>query len=73
MIEWVHSFLNASLRKLICYHNTDWDEIAHMVMNAYNVFPYLSAGEVPFYLMFECITFIPTLFKLLLPKLKIYG
>ena len=40
---------------------------------AYNVFLYPSAGEVPLYLMFGCDAFMPTLFKLLLPKLRYMG
>ena len=37
---------------------------------AYIVFPFSSAREAPFYLMFGCDPFMPTLFKLLLPKFK---
>ena len=37
---------------------------------AYNVFPHSSAEDVPFYLMFEYGPFMPTLFKLLLTKLR---
>ena len=39
----------------------------------YNVFPHSSAGEAPFYLMLGCNTFMPILFKLLLPKLRYMG
>ena len=40
---------------------------------ACNVFPHTSVGETPFYLMFGCDPFKPTLFKLLLPKLRYMG
>ena len=70
VIEQTHAFLKVSLRKLVCNHNIDWDEIAHIVTIAYNVFLHSSAGEAPFYLMFENDGFMPTLFKLLLPKLR---
>ena len=42
-------------------------------MKACNVFPHSSVGESPFYSMLGHDTFIPTLFKLLLPKLKCMG
>ena len=73
IIEWTHAFLKASLRKLICNHNIDMDEIAHVETMAYKVFPHSSAGEVLFYLMYGCDAFIPTVFKLLLPKLRYMG
>ena len=40
---------------------------------AYNVFPHFSAGEASFYLMIGHYPFMPTLFKLLLPKLRYMG
>ena len=46
----------------------DWDELAHVATMAYSVFPHFSAGEVPFCLMFGHDAFMPTLFKLFLPK-----
>ena len=36
-IEWKNTFLKASLRKLICNHPIDWDEMAHKTTIAYNV------------------------------------
>ena len=72
MIERTHTFSKASLRKLICNCNTDWDEIAHIAEMTYNVSPH-SSGKVPFYLMYECDAFMPTLFKLLLPKHRHIG
>ena len=73
VIEWTHAFLKGSLRKIICNHNIDWDEILHIGTMAYNVFPHISAGEAPLYLMFGCDAFMPTLFELLLPKLRYIG
>ena len=66
-------FPKAPIRKLICNHNTDWDDLAHVAMMVYNVFPHSSTGEAPFYLMFGCNAFVPTLFKLLLLKPKEMG
>ena len=40
---------------------------------AYKVFQHSSAGEAPFHLMFGFDPFMPTLFKLLLPKLRYMG
>ena len=40
---------------------------------AYNVFPHSSSEESLFYLMFGCDSFMQTLFKLLLPKLRYMG
>ena len=54
-------------------HNTDWDELTHVATMAYDVFLHSSAGEAPFYLTFGCDAFMPTLFKLLLPKLRYMG
>ena len=72
-IEQTLSFLKASLRKLICNHQIDWDEVAHIAAMAYNEFPHSSAREAPFYLMFGCDPFMLTLLKLLLPKLRYMG
>ena len=47
VIEWTHDFRKASLRKCICNHNIEWDEIAHIVTVANNVFLHSSAGESP--------------------------
>ena len=48
-------------------------ETGHIVTMAYNVFPHSSSGESLFYLMFGCDPFMPTLFKLLLPKHRYMG
>ena len=63
IIERTHAFLKASLRKLICNHLIDWDEIAHIATIAYSVFPNFSVGEASFYLVFGCDAFMLTLFK----------
>ena len=73
IIEHTQSFLKASIRKCICNHQVDWDETVHIATMAYNVFPHSSSGESPFYLMFGCDPFMPTLFKLLLSKLWYRG
>ena len=73
VIKWTLAFLKASLRKLICNHNIDWDEIAHIATMVHNVCLHSSSGEAPFYLMFGHNTFMPTSFKLLLPKLRYMG
>ena len=70
IIECTHSFLKAYLRKLISNHQIDCDGIAHITAIVYNVFPHSSAGEAPIYLMFGHNPFMPTLFKLLIPKLR---
>ena len=73
IIEWMHSFLKASIRTLICNHQIDWDETVHIATMAYKIFPHSSAGEPSFYQMYGCDCFMPTLFKLLLPKLWYIG
>ena len=50
-MECTHSFLKASIRKLICNHQVDWDETVHTATMAYNVFPNSLSGESLFYLM----------------------
>ena len=70
IIECTHSFSKASIRKLICNHQVDWDETVHIAVMGYNVFPHSSSGESLFYLTFGCDLIIPNLFKLQLPKLR---
>ena len=65
----MHSFLKASMRKPTCNHQIGLDKTVYIATMAYNVFPHTSAEESPFYMVFGCDTFMPTLFKLLLPKL----
>ena len=36
----------------MCYHNRDWDNIAHITAMAYNVFQHSSPEEAPF---IECL------------------
>ena len=57
------NFLKACLRKLICNHYIDWDEMAYIAIMAYSVFPHSSGDEATFYLLFGCSGIIPTLFK----------
>ena len=40
IIEETNAFLKSSLRKLICNHNIDWDETAHVATMVFNVFPH---------------------------------
>ena len=56
------------MKKIISYHDTDWDIIAHIVAMAHNTFPHSS-----FYLMFCQDGYMPTLFKLLMPKMQNIG
>ena len=57
----------------MCNHQVDRDKTVHIASMAYNVFPHSSSGESPFNLRFRCHPFMPTLFKLLLPKLRCMG
>ena len=43
---------------------------AHIASMAYNMFLHSSSGEAPFYLVFWWDALMPTLFKLLLPKIR---
>ena len=70
MIEQKHSFLKASLCKLTCNNSIDWNELIQVAMMDYNVCPRSLLDEHPFYSMFRYNAFMPTLFKLLLPKLR---
>ena len=40
---------------------------------AYNVFLHPPIGEAPFYLIFDQDAYMPTLFKLLMPKIRYTG
>ena len=73
IIEWMHSFLKASIRKLICNHQIDWDETVRIVTMDYNIFPHSSPGEFPFDVMFGCDLFMQTLLELLPPKCTYMG
>ena len=73
IIEWTHAFLKASIRKLICNHQIDLDDVVYITTMTYKLFPHSPAGKPPFYLMFGPDSFKPTLFKLLLPKLRYMG
>ena len=50
VIKGTHSFLKASLWKIISNHNTDWDNIDCIAAIVYHLFPHSSSGETPFYL-----------------------
>ena len=69
----LEAFLMASIIKLRCNHQIDWDEIVHITTMACNIFLHSSAGEAPFDLMFGCDPFMPTVFKVLLPNLRFMG
>ena len=73
VIERTHSFLKASIRKIISNHNTDWDSIAHIAAMEYNMFLHSSSGEAPFNLMFGWDTYMATLSKWLLLKIGYMG
>ena len=73
IIECMHSFLKASIRKLTCNNEVDWDKTVDIGSMAYNIFPHSWAGESLLYLMFGYDPFMPTLFKLLLPKCRYMG
>ena len=47
--------------------------MAHIAAMTYNTFPHSSSEEAPFYLMFRWDADMPTLFKLLLPKIRYMG
>ena len=49
------------------------DSVAHIATMAYNVFLHSSSGETSFFLMFGWDTYMPILFKLLLPKIRFKG
>ena len=53
VIERCHNFLKNSIRKLRCNHETDSDQLAHIAVMAYNVFPRTATGESPFFLMYR--------------------
>ena len=52
-IDRCHNFLKNSIRKFICNHETDWDQLAHISVMAYNIFPHTATGESPFFLMYR--------------------
>ena len=53
VIETCYNFLKNSIRKLRCNHETDWDQLAHIAVMAYNIFPHTATGESPFFLMYR--------------------
>ena len=52
VIERCHNFLKNSIGKLRCNYETDWDQLAHIAVMAYNISPQTATGECPFFLMY---------------------
>ena len=73
VIERCHSFLKNSIRKLRCNHETDWDQLAHIAVMAYNVFHHTATSESPFFLMYGWDAYLPMLHNLLWPKICYIG
>ena len=48
VIERCHIFLKNSIKKVRHTYEIDWDNLAHVAMMAYNIFPHTAAGESPF-------------------------
>ena len=73
VIERTHSFLKASLQKVISNHSTHWRSISHLAVMSYHVFLHSSSEEALFYLIFRQDAYLLTLLKLLLPKIRYMG
>ena len=56
-----------------CNNKTDWDQLAHLVVMAYNVFPHTATGESPFFLINGWDAYIPTLHNFLQPNISYMG
>ena len=56
-----------------CYHDVEWDELAHTAKMAYNIFPHSATGESPFFPMHGRDHYLPTLQNLLQPKITYMG
>ena len=56
-----------------CNYETDWDQLAHCAMMAYNIFPPTTTGESPFFLMYRGDAHLPTLHNLLQTKICYMG
>ena len=54
-------------------YETDWDPLAHIAIMAYNIFHHTATGESPFFLMYRCEAYLPTLHNLLQPKSQYIG
>ena len=65
VVERCHSFLKNSIGKIRCYYEADWDQLAHITVMAYNIFPHTAKGENPFFLMYGHDVYLPTLHNLL--------
>ena len=53
VIEICHNFLENSIRKMRCNHETDWDQLAHIALMVYNIFHHTAKGESPFFVMYR--------------------
>ena len=52
VIERCHNFLKNTIMKLRCNHETDWDQLAHIAVMAYNIFAHTATGESAFFLIY---------------------
>ena len=52
VVERCHSSLKNSIRKMTYNYETDWDQLAHIVMMAYNIFPHTVTGVSAFFLIY---------------------
>ena len=73
VVERCHSFLKDLIRKMRCDYEAEWDQLAHIAMVTYNIFPHTATGESPFFLMCGYDAYQPTLHNLLQPKLCYMG
>ena len=73
IIKRCHSFLKNSIRKMSCNHDVEWDELVHIAKMVYTIFPHSAAEESPFFLMYGRDAYLPTLHKLLQPKMRYMG
>ena len=51
VVERCHSFFKNSIRKMRCNYETDWDNLVHIAVLAYNIFLHTTTGESPFFPM----------------------
>ena len=53
VIERYDILLQNSIKNLRCNHETDWDQLGHIAVMAYNIFPHTATGKSPFFLMYR--------------------